>query len=114
MIRKVKKDWGKEEWIVNNELYCFKKIYVNEGCECSIHWHKNKDETFYIAKGHIVLELFGVKPIHMYYGDTYRLTPYTTHRFFAKEDSIIYEISTHHEDSDSYRVVKGGKVDNYN
>jgi len=109
-MKKVEKDWGYEEWIINNELYCFKKIFVKKGYRCSIHWHKNKDETFYIEDGEMTLELFGISPLLMKKGDDIRLCPNTLHRFTAIEDTMIYEISTTHEDSDSYRVIKGGKV----
>ena len=110
-MKKVDKDWGYEEWIVNNELYCFKKLFVKKGYRCSIHWHKNKDETFYIQDGIIKLEVFGKDPIILPKGSTYRLFSNTPHRFTGIEDSMMYEVSTHHEDSDSYRVIKGGKVD---
>ena len=108
-MKKVEKDWGYEEWIVNNELYCLKKIFIKKDHQCSIHWHKNKDETFYIEKGFIELEVFG-KKFDLCEGETYRIKPNTVHRFKAIENTMIYEISTHHEDSDSYRVIKGGKI----
>ena len=40
-------------------------------------------------------------------GDSLVLEPYTAHCFFAKKDTTIFEFSTHHEDSDSYRIIKG-------
>ena len=100
------KGWGSEYWIVNNELYCGKILHLKKGKKCSIHYHKNKDETFYILEGKIKLELFGETKI-MNIGDKIRLKPYTLHRFTGLEDSKILEISTQHFDSDSYRVVKG-------
>jgi quercetin dioxygenase-like cupin family protein len=36
-------------------------------------------------------------------GDAVRINPGVKHRFSGLEDSTIIEISTHHEDSDSYR-----------
>jgi len=51
MIKKVKKIWGSEEWLVNNELYCCKILNLKKGYRCSIHYHKDKDETFYVLKG---------------------------------------------------------------
>ena len=110
-MKKVNKDWGYEEWIVNNELYCFKKIFVKKGYQCSIHWHKEKDETFYIEYGKILIDMFGLPQHIMKTGDILRLPPNTLHRFTAIEDTMMYEVSTHHEDSDSYRVIKGGKVE---
>jgi len=110
-MKKVDKDWGYEEWIINNELYCFKKLFIKKNYCCSIHWHKNKDETFYIEDGNIKLEIFGKDPIILQKNSIYRLHPNTLHRFTGIEDTMMYEVSTHHEDLDSYRVIKGGKIE---
>ena len=52
--KEVKKKWGKEIWIVNRE-YCGKKLVLNKGFRCSMHFHKNKDETFYILTGKVLM-----------------------------------------------------------
>ena len=59
-IKHVPKGWGYEKWIVNTEDYCGKLLYFEEGKRCSFHYHKSKDETFYLQSGKILL----------YYGDT--------------------------------------------
>jgi hypothetical protein len=41
-------------------------------------------------------------------GSVFNIDPYMVHQVIAYEDSTILEISTHHEDSDSYRIVVGG------
>jgi cytidyltransferase-like protein len=100
----VPKSWGHEKWLVNNDLYCGKILHINKGHCSSYHFHKLKDETFYILKGHILLELQDSnKPMHE--GDTIRLSPHTMHRLIAMEDSDVLEISTQHFDEDSYRVI---------
>ena len=45
------KGWGYELWIVNNNLYCGKILHFNKGKKCSWHYHKIKQETFYVQKG---------------------------------------------------------------
>jgi len=110
IMKKVQKVWGNELWLANTDKYCGKILNVNNGHCCSIHYHKNKDETFYILEGKIRLELFG-ETITLKEGESIRLQPYSLHRFCALENSKIIEISTHHEDSDSYRVVKSDKCD---
>ena len=45
------KGWGYELWIVNNNLYCGKILHFNKGKKCSWHYHKVKQETFYVQKG---------------------------------------------------------------
>ena len=42
------KGWGYEKWIVNNDLYCGKVLFFERGKKCSWHYHKVKDETFYV------------------------------------------------------------------
>jgi|TARA_B100000315_G_scaffold169408_1_gene157999 quercetin dioxygenase-like cupin family protein len=106
--KEVKKEWGKEIWIVNRD-YCGKKLILNKGFRCSMHYHKNKDETFYILKGKVLLEICTQKNI-MLPGDSILIKPGQKHRFTGLEDSEIMEFSTHHEDSDSYREELSGKV----
>ena len=107
--KKVPKVWGSEEWIANRD-YCGKKLILKKGFRCSMHYHKNKDETFYILKGRVLMETEGKKQI-MLPGDSIHITPMLKHRFTGLEDSEIMEFSTHHEDEDSYRVEESGKVD---
>ncbi|MEM3373803.1 MAG: cupin domain-containing protein [Candidatus Woesearchaeota archaeon] len=108
-INIVKKEWGEERWIVNRE-YCGKILILKKGYRCSMHYHKKKDETFYINKGKVLLEIDN-KKIIMNPGDSQLIRPMQKHRFTGLEDSEIIEFSTHHEDSDSYREELSGKVD---
>ena len=116
MIRKVEKVWGHEEWIVNNRDYCGKRLVINKGYQCSIHYHERKRETFYVSEGEVLLELYEVKGVRrvrrvMKPGDTQEIISGQKHRFTGLEDSVMFEFSTHHEDSDSYRDTESGKVD---
>ena len=40
-------------------------------------------------------------------GDVVRQRPGQPHQLEALTDGVVFEVSTHHEDSDSYRVLKG-------
>ncbi|MBD3164398.1 cupin domain-containing protein [Candidatus Woesearchaeota archaeon] len=110
-IKIVPKAWGEEKWIVNRD-YCGKILILKKGFRCSMHHHKNKDETFYISKGKVLLEYDGKKSI-MKPGQAQLIEPNKKHRFTGLEDSEIIEFSTHHEDSDSYREegMLSGKAD---
>ena len=55
-IKKVDKVWGSEEWIVNNDKYCGKILNLKKGFRGSVHHHKNKNETFYLLEGRVLLE----------------------------------------------------------
>lgn len=111
LMKEVKKAWGKEIWIVNRD-YCGKRLILNKDHRCSMHHHKNKDETFYILSGKVLMEVNDKKQI-MAEGDSILITPNTKHRFTGLEGSEIMEFSTHHEDSDSYREkdMPSGPVD---
>ena len=105
----VPKSWGEEHWIVNRD-YCGKKLVLKKGHRCSLHFHKVKDEVFYVIKGRVYLEL-GDEKVVLVPGDHRHVATGTVHRFTGLADSEIIEFSTHHEDSDSHRVEIGGRCD---
>ena len=107
--KEVDKLWGKEIWMANTELYCEKKLILKKGKRCSLHKHKIKDETFYIDEGRVLMEV-GEEIRLMKKGDVVRIKPHTLHRFSGINDSIIIEISTHHDEDDSYREETSGDI----
>lgn len=108
------KNWGHEELIVNTDQYCGKKMLIWEQHRSSIHKHNVKDEVLMVESGLVWFET-GDDPEHMvgqWMSDNQRirLLPNTWHRFTGMRDSMLLEWSTHHEDSDSIRHSKGGKI----
>jgi len=103
------KIWGSEEWIVNDEKYCGKILIVKRGYQCSYHYHKLKDETFYILEGMVNMIIEGESEL-LAQGESVRIYPYMKHRFVGVKDSQILEISTQHFENDSYRLDPSGKV----
>jgi len=106
-MKKVKKIWGQELWIVNRD-YCGKILFLKEGFSSSLHKHKIKDETFYIIRGNVLMEIEGKQKI-MKPGDFVRIPPNTWHRFSGLTSAEIAEFSTHHRDSDTTRRIKSGR-----
>lgn len=106
----VPKLWGYEKWLENNDKYCCKLLILHKGYQCSLHYHNEKDEMFYVSKGHVRLETDG-KVIYMKEGNFARILPGTKHRFRGIEDSVIIEVSTHHEEEDSHRIEESRKVE---
>lgn len=106
----VPKLWGYEKWLENNDQYCSKILSINRGYQCSLHYHKIKDEMFLVTKGYVRVEL-GSEIMFLRPGNFVRVTPGVPHRFRGMEDSEILEISTHHEESDSYRIEESRKVE---
>ena len=112
---KVKKSWGTEVWFENNDLYCGKEITMDGGYWSSdgkFHYHKLKDETFYVLDGYLEVHLFGngvLKHLTLKKGEALRIRPGTPHRFRARYPNWptkFVEVSTHHEDSDSYYDIQ--------
>ena len=100
----VPKVWGKEIWLVNLEEYCCKLLDVNKGACGSLHYHKEKKETFMVAIGKIRLEL-GDQVLTMKAGPKMvTILPGVQHRFKALKSSSILEVSTHHRDEDVVRL----------
>jgi mannose-6-phosphate isomerase-like protein (cupin superfamily) len=106
-INVVPKVWGLEQWICNNRLYCAKILTVRRGAICSLHYHNKKDETFYVVSGSVNLKLLD-KTFTMSEGMSVRIPPTAAHRFWvdktAKEDAVIFEISTQHTEEDVVRI----------
>jgi len=122
----VSKNWGYEKWVCNNDLYCGKELFVVRDLFFSIHFHKIKDETFYVVEGEMMLLHHDVpkdfnledefscqqfpsimEQIYLRAGDVFHVPPWLAHRVRGITDVKFMEFSTHHEDSDSYRIVKG-------
>lgn len=110
-IKIVPKGWGFEKWIVNNEEYCGKLLYFIKDKKCSFHYHKLKDETFYVQSGKILLRYSETdtpdNEVVLGKGDKFHIYRGLRHQMIALEDTELFEFSTQHFDEDSYRVFKG-------
>lgn len=103
-LKEVKKAWGRELWIVNCPKYCGKLLYLDEGAESSIHYHKEKQETFYALSGQVVLNIESKSYMLNPFSRPKTILPQTVHNFRGITDAVILEVSTHHDDSDVVRL----------
>ena len=104
-MKEVEKVWGWEHWIANEPEYCGKLLYISKGASSSLHYHPKKKETFYLLSGEAELELGEDILFHFpYYNYPVTIAPNTLHRFTAAKDSVILEVSTHHNDKDVVRL----------
>jgi mannose-6-phosphate isomerase-like protein (cupin superfamily) len=107
------KGWGEELWIANSPLYCGKKLILKKDKKCSVHYHKLKDETFYVQSGVVQLDIYPdgypgkIKRNILEAGDSLHIPPGLPHQFYGLEDSEIFEFSTEHREEDSYRLAPG-------
>lgn len=108
----VEKDWGYEIWFANTNEYCGKELFIKRNKWSSkgkYHFHKIKDETFYVIKGSLILEYVDKNNIFhsitLQKGQAFRIKPGIKHRFstITLGGCKFIESSTRHEDKDSYR-----------
>ena len=107
----VDKEWGYEIWMANNEVndYCGKILHIVQGHKFSMHFHRDKHETFYILKGKVLLKTIKtedteIEEVILEEGDAYEINRLVPHQVEALEEADIIESSTFHRDEDSYRV----------
>jgi mannose-6-phosphate isomerase-like protein (cupin superfamily) len=113
------KGWGKEIWIVNNNKYCGKILEFNNMKKFSMHYHYNKDETWYVLSGDFTFRYIdgtnaNVISRSLSIGDVIRILPGCCHQLECTSDTggKILEISTQHFEEDSYRVMGGDSQPN--
>jgi len=70
-------------------------MYVQDGLVKIIHG-KNED-----------IEGFGNHEVILLPGDSFHIETGVIHQIIALEDTDLFEFSTEHFDSDSYRIIKG-------
>ena len=111
----VSKGWGYEDWIVNKKEYCGKLLFFKKGKKCSWHYHKLKDETFYIQSGTLEVT-YGwndrktdsfVEKALLTEGDSFHVPVGMRHQMLGLTDVVMFEFSTQHFDEDSIRIMKG-------
>ena len=112
-IKFVSKGWAYEKWIVNSEQYCGKLLFIAKGKQCSWHFHKKKDEVFYVQSGKIKIyygwndniEMASVAVLEP--GDKFHVPIGMKHRMYGLSDTELFEFSTEHFDEDSNRIQPG-------
>ena len=113
--RIVTKGWGYETIWTDNENYCSKFLTFRQGKKSSLHYHRVKNESFFVLKGKfeltIVDQRFGEdKKILMTPGCNIYIPAMTIHQLHCHECDIegeILEVSTEDRYDDNYRIKKG-------
>ena len=100
----VPKVWGREVWLVNEPEYCCKMLEVHKEASSSLHCHPVKKESFILVTGKISLECGDDRIILRPGPKAVTIPSGIYHRFKALKESVIMEISTHHEDTDVIRL----------
>jgi len=124
-LERADKEWGSEK-IICREPHAAKIMTLKPNYQVSMHWHKEKSETFILIEGQMIVELVNQKGTR----NVIRLEqPYssvtidamTPHTFYCpdgqKKDTVFIEASTKDHPDDSYRIYpsgpKGQGLDNW-
>ena len=109
---KIEKGWGSEDIWATNDKYCGKFMHFNTGAKFSMHFHHEKDETWYVLSGKFIVRWIDTKtaniievPINS--GDTWHNPPLLPHQLVCIEAGTIIEVSTADSVQDNYRVMPG-------
>ncbi len=112
-MNRIEKPWGYEVHWALCEKYCGKLLFIAKGKQCSWHYHRKKDEVFFIQSGSVKLyygwddDIELAKVVVLERGDKFHVPIRLKHRMYALEDTELFEFSTEHFDEDSYRIEKG-------
>jgi quercetin dioxygenase-like cupin family protein len=108
----VKKGWGSELIWATNEQYCGKMMNFDTGARFSMHFHREKDETWYVLVGKFVVRYIDTQNAQTYEkelneGDTWHNPPLLPHQLVCIEEGTVIEVSTADSVEDNYRVQPG-------
>ena len=109
---RVEKGWGSEEIWATNEQYCGKLMHFNQDAKFSMHFHAEKEETWYVLSGKFVVrwiktEDASIKEKELDVGNTWHNKPQVPHQLICVEAGTIIEVSTPDSVEDNYRVMPG-------
>ena len=108
----VQKGWGNECIFASTDKYCGKLLQFNTGKKFSMHFHSDKDETWYVLSGKFLVEYIDTKDATVHtkqltIGETWHNRPLLPHRLTCIEAGTIIEVSSPDSVEDNYRVVPG-------
>lgn len=109
-LKIVEKLWGTEIWKVNLQEanYCLKELIVIPNRTCSLHFHRDKSESFLVTSGRIMVEINN-KEYELMNGDVVHIAKGTNHRFYIPahwhQTCHIDEVSNFHSDDDVVRLT---------
>jgi quercetin dioxygenase-like cupin family protein len=108
----VPKGWGHEFIFASNDKYCGKLLKFNKDARFSMHFHSEKDETWYVLNGKFKVIYIDTKDASQHTtllnpGDVWHNPPLFPHQVVCLEEGILIEVSTADSVEDNYRVAKG-------
>jgi mannose-6-phosphate isomerase-like protein (cupin superfamily) len=108
----VEKGWGSEVIFATTDKYCGKLLNFNTGAKFSMHFHYEKDESWYVLTGKFIVKVIDTSnasqhDILLEPGNTWHNKPLLPHQVICIEEGTIIEVSTPDSVEDNYRVLPG-------
>ena len=113
----VEKGWGHEFIWASNDKYCGKLLHFKKASKFSMHFHAQKDETWYVLSGSFEVRWIDTadaseKLVQLHQGYTWHNKPLLPHQLICIEEGTIIEVSTPDSVEDNYRVQPGDSQKN--
>ncbi len=94
----IDKPWGHELIWARTKDYVGKLIHIKAENKLSRQYHVKKDESIFVIKGELTLEIGDgelKQTLVLKEGQSFRIAPYTIHRFIATANDVdVIEVST--------------------
>ena len=108
----VEKGWGHELIWCTTEKYCGKLLHFNQDAKFSMHFHAEKDETWFVLSGRFLVKFIETKDatqkeVELKPNDVWHNPPLFPHQVICVEEGVLIEVSTPDSVEDNYRVAKG-------
>lgn len=108
----VKKGWGHELIWCTGSKYCGKFLKFDKGARFSMHFHAEKDETWYVLSGKFEVRWINTKDASqesriLNRDEVWHNPPLLPHQVICLEEGTIIEVSTPDSVEDNYRVMPG-------
>jgi mannose-6-phosphate isomerase-like protein (cupin superfamily) len=83
----IKKPWGYEKIIAHTKDYVGKILFIKKNSRLSLQYHKVKEETIYLYRGKLLLEIGKEKKkINLTSGESFHIKPKLIHRMHAQKN----------------------------
>jgi len=108
----VEKGWGSEFIFATNDKYCGKILQFNTGSKFSMHFHSEKDETWFVLSGKFLVRTIDTSNAstnerELNVNDVWHNPPLLPHQIICIEEGTLIEVSTPDSVEDNYRVQPG-------
>jgi len=97
-LTRVDKHWGYEIIWAHTGDYVGKLLHIDAGQALSYQYHEKKDETIYVVNGtlhlHVSSDDSPPSVVELAQGQAFHITPRLRHRFEARQEVDLMEVST--------------------